>query len=284
MTGRGIAALPTSEDVSIDALDQAIVTLTARVNADTHDLLVLIRRFDERAGWLRWGFESCAEWLHWRCDLSMSACREKVRVAHALKTLPEIAPAFAEGRLSYSKVRALTRVAGRANESELLEFALRTSAARVEERCRELRCGTVASTHDACQAHARRSLSLRRNPARGTVTIMVELPLETGELVDKALDRALESSFDRTAEAMAKTMTKTMTSAGANSAGESFGQQRADALVEMAMSYLNGSERDSPGTPDHYQVVVHGRPLGADRRSRAVGIAGRDGAPGLVRQ
>jgi hypothetical protein len=182
----------------------------------------------------------------------MSACREKIRVAHALKTLPEIAPAFAEGRLSYSKVRALTRVAGPANESELLEFALHTTAARVEERCRELRCGTVASTEDAWQAHARRTLSLRRDPARSTVTITVELPLETGELVDKALDRALEQSLDRTAEAKA--------SAEPDSAGQSWAQQRADAFVEMAMSYLNGSRPDVPGTPgmaDHHQVVVH---------------------------
>ena len=232
MTAQAIAPSPAPADLreaSIDALDHAIVTLAARLNADTHDLLVLIRRFDERGGWLRWGFESCAEWLHWRCDLSMSACREKVRVAHALKTLPEIAPAFAEGRLSYSKVRALTRVARPANESALLEFALHTTAARVEERCRELKCGTAASTEDALQAHSRRTLSLWRDPARGTVTITVELPLETGELVDKALDRAL----DQTMEAAA--------SAEPDSAGQSWAQQRADALVELAMSYLNGN-------------------------------------------
>jgi hypothetical protein len=62
--------------------------------------LILIRRFDERCGWLRWGFENCADWLHWRCDPSLSAAREKVRVAHALKTLPGIALAFAKGELS----------------------------------------------------------------------------------------------------------------------------------------------------------------------------------------
>ncbi|MEX2122809.1 MAG: DUF222 domain-containing protein [Woeseia sp.] len=80
---------------SIDDLDRAIVNLAARLNAVTHDFLILVRRFDERAGWLGWGFESCADWLHWRCDLSLSAAREKVRVAHALKTLPATAMAFA---------------------------------------------------------------------------------------------------------------------------------------------------------------------------------------------
>jgi len=134
---------------SIDDLDRAIVNLAARINVASHDLLILIRRFDERAGWLKWGFRNCADWLHWRCDLSLSAAREKVRVAHTLKTLPAIGSAFAEGRLSYSKVRALTRVAHRGNEDELVRFALRTTAARVEERCRELRCGTEDSVKSA---------------------------------------------------------------------------------------------------------------------------------------
>ncbi len=59
--------------VAIDELDSAIVTLAARINASSYELLVLIRRFDERAGWLKWGFANCSDWLHWRCDLSVSA-------------------------------------------------------------------------------------------------------------------------------------------------------------------------------------------------------------------
>ena len=242
---------------SIDALDRAIVNLAGRINAATYDFLVLIRRFDERAGWLAWAFDSCAEWLHWRCDVSLSAAREKVRVAHALKTLPAIGRAFAEGRLSYSKVRALTRVAGPANEDELLAFALETTASRVEERCRELRYGSTASTEETVRAHARRVLGLRRDPVRGTVSIMVELPLETGELVDKALDRALEAAA----------------SASPELAGESWAAQRADALVALAKAYLSGQQEGSSGTPDHYQVTVH------VEESALRGGAGRSGLP-----
>src|SRR5690606_3112281 len=157
-------AAGTARHESIDELDRAIVTLAGRINAATYELLVLIRRFDERGGWLGWGFESCAEWLHYRCDISKSAARERGRVAHALKTLPSIGRAFAEGKLSYSKVRALTRVAGAHNEDELVSFALTTTAARVEERCQELRYGHPNSTEQALQAHARRSLRLRHDP------------------------------------------------------------------------------------------------------------------------
>jgi hypothetical protein len=54
--------------VPIDDLDRAIVTLAARINAETYELLVLIRQFDDRAGWMKCGLGGCAEWLHYRCD------------------------------------------------------------------------------------------------------------------------------------------------------------------------------------------------------------------------
>ncbi len=183
--------------VPIDDLDQAIVTLSARINAETYELLVLIRQFDERAGWLKWGLGGCAEWLHYRCDLSMNAAREKVRVAHALKTLPDVAAAFARGKLSYSKVRAMTRVASTHNEEDLLSFAVKTTTARLEERCRELRCGAVDSLGGAQRAFANRSLRVVRNAERGTMSITVELPVETGELVEKALDKARDDSMSK---------------------------------------------------------------------------------------
>jgi len=154
----------------IDELDSAIVTLAARINASSYELLVLIRRFDERAGWLKWGFTNCTDWLHWRCDLSVSAAREKVRVAHALKTLPAIASAFSSGELSYSKVRALTRVAALDNEDALLAFAQKTTATRVEERCRELRCGTADSVSEANRAYANRSIDKAIDKAREAST------------------------------------------------------------------------------------------------------------------
>jgi hypothetical protein len=132
-----------------------------------------------------------------RCDLSMNAAREKVRVAHALKTLPLMTAAFSSGELSYSKVRAMTRVAGVQNENEMLSFALNTTTARVEERCRKLKCGTVDSLSSAQRAFASRTLPINRNAERGTMSISIELPMETGELVEKALDKARDDSASK---------------------------------------------------------------------------------------
>ncbi len=231
---------PVIDLVPIDDLDRAIVNLAARINAETYELLVLIRQFDERAGWLKWGLGGCAEWLHYRCDLSMNTAREKVRVAHALKKLPGIAAAFANGTLSYSKVRAMTRVVGTHNENELLPFALQTTTARVEERCRELRCGTVDSLGDAQRAFSSRSLRVIRNAERGVMTITIDLPLETGELVEKALDKARDDSTP-----------------SAEFVDESWPARQADALVSMASAYLSGNAGQTRNTSDDYLVTIH---------------------------
>jgi len=60
---------PSPDLVPIDELDQAIVDLSARINAATYELLVLIREFEDRAGYLKWGLKDAAEWLSYRCDL-----------------------------------------------------------------------------------------------------------------------------------------------------------------------------------------------------------------------
>ena len=90
------ATLHKTNLISIDELDHAIVSCAARINAATYDMLLLVRQFDERAGFLRWGLDNCAEWLAWRCDLSLITAKEKLRTAHALKALPAISAAFSQ--------------------------------------------------------------------------------------------------------------------------------------------------------------------------------------------
>ncbi|HWN87273.1 MAG TPA: DUF222 domain-containing protein, partial [Vicinamibacterales bacterium] len=77
----------------IEQLGEAIAALAARLHAATHELLVLLREFDERAGWNN-GFLSCAHWLHWRTGIDLGAAREKVRVAKALAALPRLSDAM----------------------------------------------------------------------------------------------------------------------------------------------------------------------------------------------
>ncbi|WP_369135774.1 DUF222 domain-containing protein [Modestobacter sp. I12A-02662] len=120
-------------------LAQEITSGAVRLAAATAAWLVLVAEFDRRRGWAGVGIVSCAHWLAWQCGLSPGAAREHVRVARALSGLPVTARAFADGRLSYSKVRELTRVADAATETELVELAGHTTASQLAKVVRAWR-------------------------------------------------------------------------------------------------------------------------------------------------
>jgi hypothetical protein len=259
------AAPAAVDEPSIDELDAAICKLARHMNAETYRLLMLVRDFDDRLGWAKWGCRNCAEWLAFRCGMTLSTAREKVRTAHALREMPAILAAFSEGRLSYSKVRALTRVVEYHNEEKLLAYALQVTAAQLEERCREIRHGRPESIGGAWRAWERRSLTLRRDQARGTMCITVEVPLEDGEVIAQALERAVEAGE----AAMGLEFAATSTPGGVRDCaevspptGNGWLAQQADGLVAIAKAYLDGGNGDreparSASVADHYQVVVH---------------------------
>ena len=123
----------------LDELAAAITTGAVRLAAATAAWLRLVAEFDRRGGWHGVGIRSCAHWLAWQCGLGSVAAREHVRVARALPGLPRIQAAFSAGRLSYSKVRALTRIAAPDCEAALLDFALSATASQTELFCRAWR-------------------------------------------------------------------------------------------------------------------------------------------------
>ena len=140
-----VPSSPSSARADTEALGGQITELCGYIYAATYRLLVLIREFDEQDGWHQYGLRSCAHWLNFKCGIGLNAAREKVRVAHALEDLPKISAAFEQGRLSYSKVRAMTRIADAGNEDYLLGIAKHGTAQHVEglvsryRRCRRLR-------------------------------------------------------------------------------------------------------------------------------------------------
>jgi hypothetical protein len=69
-----------------------------------------LAQFDRDGLWAVDGQVSCAGWLVWRTNMARSTAFEKLRVAHELERRPIVADAFRRGRLSYSAVRALTRM------------------------------------------------------------------------------------------------------------------------------------------------------------------------------
>jgi hypothetical protein len=243
-----LADYTSTELRSIDELDAAIGRLVRKRNADCYELLVLVREFDDRFGFKKWAFRNCAEWLAYRSEIGLSAAREQLRTAHALRSLPLLSAAFAEGRLSYSKARALTRVADRSQEDLLLAYALSTTAENVEERCRQMRNVAPESAHAALRAWAGRSLTAWRDERRGLLRVTVEVPIEEGELILRAIDCAVAAGE----------VTTDVDPGGAESQSLTWRAQQADALVAVVKSYLGGGHGGEGGsTADHYQVVVH---------------------------
>lgn len=119
-------------DVPLDVLARELVEGWAEQSAHLAGWLARVAEFDRREGWGEAGVLSCAHWLSWRCGIDARTAREHVRVARALEGLHRVGEAFARGRLSYSKVRAVCRVATADNEELLLGLALDLTAAQLD--------------------------------------------------------------------------------------------------------------------------------------------------------
>src|SRR5262245_42718243 len=157
----------------VDALADQIADVAAHIDAATHELLTRIRLFDQVGGWHAQGALSCAAWLSWRVGMGLGPAREKVRVAHCLADLPLIDDALRRGELSYSKARAMTRVATRENEADLLDIARNTTAAQLERICRLRR--QVVALDQPRRHHDDRRYVLSRPTDDGMVSIQVRL-------------------------------------------------------------------------------------------------------------
>ncbi len=161
MDGANSGAISTAgAGLSTPELEAQITELAGHLNAANRRWLALIAEFDRRKGWNDGLTQSCAHWLNWKCGIDIGAAREKVRVAHALERLPEMGAAMARGELSYSKVRALTRVACPATEQLLLGIALHGTAHHVETIVRQFRrVQEAAEVSREARQHANRRLT-----------------------------------------------------------------------------------------------------------------------------
>ena len=258
--------------LSLKELEGRICSFAGRLAMQMHDWLRLLAEFDERKGWSGCGIVSCSHWLSWACAVSPGVAREYLRVARTLPELPLIDAAFASGRLSYSKVRAVTRLAGQVDEGVLLTQALIQTAPQLERTIKAYR-GKVGSGFTA-QQRRRASWSV---DADGMWVLTARLPAEEGALVAAAL--AAATNFDDSAEPDCAALEGESVAPTEHPADkpEADGVVRrkdvdaevakilgvdqehltaADALVEVARRALAAGPDDSSGE-DRHLVVVH---------------------------
>ena len=233
----------TARDLSV--LADEITELAAHLNAATYRLLTLIAEFDQRAGWSGAGLKSCAHWLNWKCGIALGAAREKVRVAHALQNLPLTSAALRGGRISYSKVRAMTRVATPQNEDYLLMIADHGTASHVERLVRNYRkvkrCEALERDN---RLHGSRELNWYTDDD-GSVVLKGRLSPEQGARILQALDAALGAIREEQRNA-----------AEDDSAETPIAAHRADALERIADGYL-ASDQTAVNGGDRCTIHIH---------------------------
>jgi hypothetical protein len=240
-----------------EGLEDQITELAAHINAANYELLMLIGRYDEDKGWADHGLASCAHWLQWRCGTNLGAAREKVRVARALPKLPQIARAFRAGRLSYSKVRAMTRVATPANEGFLLSIAAHGTAHHVEKTVRNYRrCGRLRLLREERQHHAVRELGWYVD-GDGCWVLKGRFTPEQGAVISRALEKALDTEFaERTDEHPDVAAETPRGEVEEYLRPHPIATRRADALERLAEAFLAGPSGTASGG-DRYLVHIH---------------------------
>jgi hypothetical protein len=189
----------------------------------------------------------------------MNTARERVRVAHALGRLPKIDAKFAKGAISYSKIRAVTRIAEEADEDYLLMIMKHGTAHHVEKLVRLYRrAERLQDTEAANEHHNNRQLSYHYDHD-GCLVIKGRFPAEQGALIVKALEMAMEKQFEAASVGAASAATDVYpegTWSAETSEPTPISIRRADALAEVAETYMN-AEPVPNSTADRYQVVVH---------------------------
>jgi 5-methylcytosine-specific restriction endonuclease McrA len=242
--------------VPLERLEAQICELAGNLAAAEARFLALVGEFDARCGWASWDLPSCSAWLAWKCQVAPGTAREQVRVARALRELPVLAAEFAAGRMSYAKVRALTRIATPATQAQLADIAGPMTAAQLERFAAAHRKSSDASD---LQARAARRVRVRVEDD-GQVRLSVVLPAIDGAVVLQALRAAardLEHPHRPHAgddAGPAGVSAETPGDPATLAAGS-----LADALLDLAQAYLSGKVT-AASDPGIYQVVVHTGP------------------------
>ncbi len=234
-----------------------VVALCGNIHGFECRLIERIRCLD---GFKPWTDDTpdCAHWLNLHCGLDLVTAREKIRIARALDDLPLILAAFRSGELSYSKVRAITRIAEWDTEAELIELARQTTAEHVSRLVRARRQADQLTVPGAAlNAWKHRYLDCHQ-AADGSVVFEGRLPAELGALLMQALERA--GDWLR-AEDHPGVGVRFETRAPDEAVPERQQAQarRADAMAVLAERFLatSPSADESLNTADRFLITVH---------------------------
>jgi len=264
----GSGVVTESNEESNEELIDRLGRLVRSSDRNMAEQLKLLARIDEMQLWKDpgqggGGCRDCAQWMDRTLGISRITALERLRVARALESLSVIESLFALGKLSWSKVRELTRVADPACEQELAAAALELSAAETVELCQrwhhsDTDTGDPDDTEAAraLQSFHNRSLTSRRRDA-GTTRITLDLPHDRAAEFLKALEAqedVLQAEF--TAEELPAAAPGSGSTSELDTSPATARQRRADAALLMsarALAHLG----EPVASADRYRVFVN---------------------------
>ena len=238
----------TKAKADLDLLGDEIAEMAAHIDAAMHRLLTAIREFDAGSGWYAQGARSCAHWLAWRIGWDLTTARERLRVARRLAELPIVDEQLRLGAMSYSRARAISRVANSENEKLWVEYAKRMPASSLDKLCRSYQ-SVQQSAGPNSDAADKRSV-VKRLLDDGMIRIEIVLPRDEAMTVWAVINSAAKSA----ASAAPAPVPAPETSAEVSRRARAMAAQRADAVMAIANERARG---DRPNrTPIEVLVTV----------------------------
>jgi hypothetical protein len=240
--------------------EDELATLAAHLNAATARLVQLVWELHEEGG-----SDDPSGFLAYRCGITRREAREYLRVAEALQELPATRGVFSRGELTFTKVRALTRVANASSEEGLLELAEALTASQLERALRAFRRVAAA---DVRETHELEFVDYYFE-VDGSLYLRARLAAEDGTVLVKALEAARERVVERRREERSAVASDEKASAAsAAHALQPPRSTRVDALLDLAGASLTASDEQRV---DRARLVVHVdvAALSADGRGRS---------------
>src|SRR3954469_2276359 len=108
------------EGLSLQELGGMLVRCRAAIDSAEAEWLGLLAEFDNRCGWALDGHATCVSWLMHHCGMGRSTAKDRLRVALELQRRPLLREALASGKVSYAKVKALTRITDADDETDVV--------------------------------------------------------------------------------------------------------------------------------------------------------------------
>jgi hypothetical protein len=268
-------------ELSIDELGARIVGMAGRLAAAMCRWLLLVAEFDARDGAGKFCLPSTGRWLTHYCGLSARTAREHVRAARVLAAHAPLIEAMGAGRISYSHLRAIARVAELGEQrlvTELVMLAEHGTVGQLEDTVRGLR--TVDRNNGGSRRPVTESVSHRwREDSR--FGLSATLDREHGALLLCAVDALARREKITQAEALTRMAELTLATLNASDgpAPALRGEEYAAVVIHLDAARLPAETLDPDPDP---QVVVEGGSAEppAARADRPAGrIAGGPGLP-----